>query len=48
MRDRLGASESVSSAYILALVGRAVAIELYTLHKVPYTNVLNKINKTFN
>ena len=34
MRDRLSDSESVSSAYIAALVGRAVAIELYNVHKV--------------
>ena len=34
MRDTLGASEGISSAYIAALVGRSVAIELYNHHKV--------------
>ena len=34
MRDTLGASESISSAYIAALVGRSVAIELYNHQKV--------------
>ena len=34
MRDTLGASESISSAYIAALVGRSVAVELYNYQKV--------------
>ena len=34
MRDTLGTSEGISSAYIAALVGRSVAIELYNHHKV--------------